>query len=71
MKQMKKIFPVIQANCINCGACVLECVVNAVSQPVDKISGIHTINTTLCNQCEGKYYCVSLCPMNAIVLETI
>jgi len=71
MKQMKKIFPVIQANCINCGACVLECAVNAVRQPDDRISGIHTIDITICNKCNEKYSCVSLCPMHAITLEAI
>jgi ferredoxin len=65
-------------NCINCGACALECNMGAVSKPKfrkrvirsRKLQSEHySIVNELCNQCEGYnfYKCVEICPMNAIV----
>jgi len=57
MSQDKKF--TITSDCINCGACVPECPVDAI---VEK-DGQHIINEA-CTGCEA---CVPACPVDAIV----
>ncbi len=69
----------INEDCINCGACAVECPTEAIYEPGEKyyINGkIHSaisdehlfIVMTKCNECLDftKIKCVSICPMDAI-----
>ncbi len=70
---------IITDECINCGACEIECPTEAVYGPgesyqVNKknypaVSNEHFfIAPEICNECEefGKIRCISVCPMDAI-----
>ena len=48
--------------CINCGACVGECPVNAISAGESS----HVIDADVCIDCGA---CVSACPVDAIAPE--
>ena len=74
----------ITDECINCGACAVECPENAiflVGKPVffnnlwfSPISTEHYfILPDLCNECSGieDSKCISVCPMNAIQKNNI
>jgi len=50
----------ITEECINCGACIDECPVEAISEG-DEIS---VIDPKLCTDCGA---CVEVCPVDAIV----
>lgn len=52
----------ITEECINCGACIDECPVEAITEG-DEIS---SINAELCTDCGA---CVDVCPVEAIVEE--
>lgn len=69
----------INDDCINCGACAVECSTDAIYEPDEKysingkiysaISDDHYyIVEDLCNKCFGLNVikCISICPMNAI-----
>ncbi len=56
----------INEDCINCGACVPECPVSAISEGDD----IHVINESVCVDCKGHFdepQCVSVCPVDCIL----
>ena len=70
---------IITDECINCGACEVECPTEAVYGPCENyevnkvfhsaISNEHFfIVREICNECEGfgKIRCISVCPMNSI-----
>ena len=48
----------ITSKCISCGACELECPVNAISQGEDR----YVINPDLCIECGA---CQAICPVGA------
>jgi electron transfer flavoprotein alpha subunit len=50
---------IIKVNCIGCGACVVECNVEAR----DLVDGVAVVDLAKCNEC-GK--CIITCPTNAI-----
>ncbi len=50
---------VVKINCIGCGACVVQCNVEAV----DLIDGVAVVDSAKCNDCG---VCVITCPTNAI-----
>ena len=50
---------VIDDQCIGCGACVLECPVDAISEGEE----IYSIDPSLCTNCGA---CESVCPVSAI-----
>ena len=50
---------VINDNCINCGQCVPECPVEAISEGSDK----YVIDAEKCTDCGA---CVEICPSDAI-----
>ncbi|MHB1651989.1 MAG: FAD-binding protein [Desulfitobacteriaceae bacterium] len=52
-----------QAKCIGCGACIVECPVEAL----DLIDGIATVDP---NKCKENGSCVPVCPSNALVLNS-
>jgi len=69
----------INDDCINCGACLVECPAEAIYETTknyevadkyyNSISNEHFyIVTELCDECVGfnKTKCVLVCPMNAI-----
>lgn len=69
----------INDDCINCGACAVECPTEAIFEPEFKqkkigkiISDFLTdhffIDSELCNECAGfdEFKCISICPMDAI-----
>lgn len=69
----------ITDDCINCGACAVECPTEAVYGPGESweengkyfnpISNEHYfIVTKICNECAGfnKIRCIAVCPMDAI-----
>lgn len=71
---------IITDECINCGACAVECPTEAIYGPGDnyKVNEIaHSaisiehffIVPEICNECEGfgKIRCISVCPMDAII----
>jgi len=49
----------INDECINCGACLPTCPVDAISEGGDK----HVIDANLCTDCAA---CVDSCPVDAI-----
>lgn len=51
-----------KAKCIGCGACVVECPVEAL----DLVDGIATVNP---DKCENHGKCVTVCPSNALTLD--
>ena len=70
---------IINDECINCGACDVECPTEAIFEPgenyeVNKIfhpaisKEHYFIAPEICNECEGfgKIRCISICPMDAI-----
>ncbi len=70
---------IINDDCINCGACAVECPTEAIYEPGEdyQIKGIiHSaisddhffIVTRKCDECSGftKIRCISVCPMDAI-----
>ena len=70
---------IITDDCINCGACAVECPTEAIYEPGEtwKINGkslppISTehyfIVTEICDECSGfkKIKCIAVCPMDAI-----
>lgn len=74
---------VITEDCINCGACAVECPTNAICKPAESkivngkyYSAISTehffILDKLCNRCAGfeMIKCVEICPMNAFQANT-
>ncbi|MDR3020044.1 MAG: 4Fe-4S binding protein [Treponema sp.] len=48
--------------CINCGSCIGDCPVDAISEK----DGTHVINPDSCSDCGA---CVGSCPTDAIVPE--
>ena len=69
----------ITDDCINCGACAVECPTEAIFEPDESwknnrknfapISNEHFfIVTEICDVCSGlkKIKCIAVCPMNAI-----
>ncbi len=52
----------ISDECINCGACVSECPVEAISAGNDQ----HVIDADACTDCGA---CVDVCPVEAISSE--
>lgn len=69
----------ITEDCINCGACVVECPTEAIYKPgivwkikekfMPPISKEHFfIITEICDECSGlkKIKCIAICPMDAI-----
>lgn len=70
---------IITDECINCGACAVECPTEAIYEPEQSyqinnniykpVSEDHFfIVTEICNECAGynKIRCISICPMDAI-----
>lgn len=70
---------IITDDCINCGACAVECPTEAIYEPgesfavngklFDPLSNEHFfIVTEICNECSGlkTIKCVAVCPMDAI-----
>lgn len=53
---------VISDDCINCGACVGECPVEAISEGDSK----HVIDADICTDCGA---CAEVCPVEAISAE--
>ena len=69
----------INEECINCGACMIECPQNAVSEPIKNLIGYNLISKTvssihyfivsqLCDKCISfsSPKCIEVCPMDAI-----
>jgi len=50
----------ITEECINCGACIAECPVEAITEGEE----ISTIDPEICTDCGA---CVEVCPVDAIV----
>ena len=70
---------IINDDCINCGACAVECPTEAIFEPGESyevngkfynpVSKEHFyIVTDFCNECAGfsKIKCIAVCPMDAI-----
>jgi len=69
---------VITDDCINCGACAVECPTEAIygtgesrkeNGKLDPLSNEHFyIVTEICDKCAGfkKVRCIAVCPMDAI-----
>ncbi len=55
-------YKIIADECINCGACVAECPVDAITEG----DGYHVINAELCIECGN---CAEVCPVGAPVKE--
>ncbi len=53
-----------KAKCIGCGACVVECPVEAL----DLVDGIATVNP---DKCKDNGSCVTVCPSNALTLDPL
>ena len=69
----------ITKDCINCGACAIECPIDAIFEPGEswKVNGKSFpalsdehffIVTEICDECSNlkKIKCISVCPMDAI-----
>ncbi len=52
----------ISSECINCGACEVECPVNAISER----DGVRVIDSEICIDCGA---CAGACPVEAISAE--
>jgi len=52
----------ITEECINCGACIDECPVEAITEGDE----IHVIDPDKCTDCGA---CVEVCPVEAILAE--
>lgn len=69
---------IINDDCINCGACAVECPTEAIFEPGESrkengklvpLSNKHFyIVTEICDECAGfkKVRCIAVCPMDAI-----
>ncbi|MBN2612446.1 MAG: YfhL family 4Fe-4S dicluster ferredoxin [Bacteroidales bacterium] len=58
---------IITDDCTSCGLCLPECPNNAISE-----GDPYVINPDLCTECVGFFnepQCVSVCPMEAIILD--
>ncbi len=75
---------IITDDCINCGACAVECPTEAIFELGQKyelygkknlpISTEHFfIVTEICTECSGlnEFKCIAICPMDAIKKELI
>lgn len=73
---------VITDDCINCGACAVECPSEAIFGPAEnyRINGIiflpltmehFFIDTEVCNECLGinEIKCIAVCPMDSIIIS--
>ncbi len=73
---------IITEDCINCGACAVECPTEAIYEPGESYvlhgkffkpgSNEHFyIVTEKCDECAGlnKIKCVAICPMNAFQIK--
>ncbi len=57
---------IIEAECINCGACEPECPNSAISE----LGSTYIIDSSLCDECAatgGDLQCIASCPVDAIV----
>jgi ferredoxin len=60
----------ITAECVNCGACEMECPVRAITPAADQ----YGIDENTCIECEGYFEearCKWVCPVNACVPERV
>ena len=56
----------IQDDCISCGACVVDCPTESISEG----DTIYVINAATCVECVGHHdspKCVTVCPVDCIV----
>jgi len=61
-KERYKMAYKISDTCVNCGACVGDCPVEAISEK----DGIHWIDPAKCQDCGA---CVSACPTESITAD--
>lgn len=73
---------IITSDCINCGACAVECPTEAIYEPdrsyelngkfFDPVSEDHFfIVNEICNECDGfdTIRCIAICPMDAFEIK--